>query len=345
MRNKDKISISVAILAIIVSITIPEIRIYLGLDKKTIIEEENTLKGEGRHHNKKESITEGVLRDSAKNVESIQEIDKSIITNIDTFRVRNIYDLVRRIGSNTVIYIEKGNYDLTKIPKHNNKHIELSENGSVVFKNLDNLFLKGIGSEVEVFTSKYEVDVLNFKQVNRISLENINFGHSKSVSSCSIDADVLEFNYSDDIRINNCELWGTGFVGLVLRNSRNIRIDNSRIYDCSSSAVLLNDSEDVIIKATYIENNELHTVDENGWTLIDIRGKSSIVFDNSNFRKNKAHQLIRFGDPLSDNDTSDKFVSFINTTFYMNDIYKRPEENEFTLFEDCTFDFNQFGDD
>lgn len=107
--------------------------------------------------------------------------------------------------------------------------------------NIKNLTIKGADEDnyTKIYVSPQYADVLAFESCTGITLENLQLGHYPEEGSCT--GAVLGFNDCDGITINNCDLFGCGMTGIEAIMSRNFKITNSTIRDCSFSNIWLNE--------------------------------------------------------------------------------------------------------
>jgi hypothetical protein len=166
------------------------------------------------------------------------------------YDVHNAGELIDTIGSDRVIRLYPGNYDLydaftaeelergSDNSKFSESDYQINFNRSVItFKNLENVQLIGMadsdGQQIDFITDNLDGCVLSLENCENISLANFNIGHNPRSTGCS--GDVLRLTSVSNVKIDNCRLFGCGFNGLVIKNSDNLKINNSAVVDCSYS--------------------------------------------------------------------------------------------------------------
>ena len=105
------------------------------------------------------------------------------------------------------------------------------------FQNMNNLTIRGSDEEnhTKIYIAPNYADVLLFIECTGITLENLELGHYPEEGEC--DAAVLGLIDCDKVNINNCELFGCGTTGIRAIRSKNVKVNNSTVRDCSESNV------------------------------------------------------------------------------------------------------------
>jgi len=108
---------------------------------------------------------------------------------------------------------------------------------------IQNLIIRGAdeGEYTKIYVSPRHADVLVFNYCTNITLENLQLGHYPEKGTCT--GDVLSFSDCDGITISNCDLFGCGAIGIEAVLSKNFKINNSIIRDCSENDLWLKDCE------------------------------------------------------------------------------------------------------
>ena len=77
-------------------------------------------------------------------------------------------------------------------------------------------------------------NVLNFRDCESIQLIGFTAGHTKEPGSCS--GGVLYFEGCNDVRVDNCRLYGCGILGLDVSRCTSMTFMRTEIYECSQGA-------------------------------------------------------------------------------------------------------------
>lgn len=285
--------------------------------------------------------------------------------------VDNAEDFVKAIGSNKKIILKPGIYDLssvsqdTELPK-GVTWVNVDDGQELNISKISNLIIEGsTEGKTEIVVKPRFAEVMRFKSVDNVTIRNITAGHTPAEYIC--DAGVLGFQDSEDIKIDNCELYGCGSIGLVLSYVNRLDMTNSNINHCSLRAVQIYESYDVKIRKSKISNHEAYSdiifisnskdvlieecemSDNNNleWCFFDVIGKSDVVvnkckiLNNSHsssqrFENTCLFAMVKFGDGY-DTRISVKDTEISNNVFdYLTDY------NPAVTFENCTFTGNSW---
>ena len=120
-------------------------------------------------------------------------------------------------------------------------------------KNKKDLTIRGEPG-AEIWLNWLGADLFRISGSRNILLENIVLGHyNPDNQPCSTNTILID--NSEEIKINNCNIKGSGRVGIRARNSDAILIDNSQIHDNKDFALSFNDCNLVSIRANLIADN------------------------------------------------------------------------------------------
>lgn len=116
----------------------------------------------------------------------------------------------------------------------------------LIIQNVTNLTVRGSGEErtdkVLSCVPRY-ADVLTFENCANIYVTHITAGHTQEQSQCA--GGVLHFISSQDILVEDCDLYGCGTLGVDADNSLNIQVINNLIHDCSYGGVQFSNCQNV----------------------------------------------------------------------------------------------------
>ena len=85
--------------------------------------------------------------------------------------------------------------------------------------------------------------MLTFENCANIYVTHITVGHTQEPSQCA--GGVLHFINSQDILVEDCDLYGCGTLGVDADNSLNIQVINNLIHDCSYGGVEFSNCQNV----------------------------------------------------------------------------------------------------
>ena len=116
----------------------------------------------------------------------------------------------------------------------------------LVVQNVSNLTVRGSGDaatdRVLSAVPRYAY-VLTFENCSNIYVTHITVGHTQEPSQCA--GGVLHFINSQDILVEDCDLYGCGTLGVDADNSLNIQVINNLIHDCSYGGVQFSNCQNV----------------------------------------------------------------------------------------------------
>lgn len=166
-------------------------------------------------------------------------------------RVTDVDSLLAAIGSDRVIEIADGEYNLTMARSYGKESYSDSwywEDGydgyQLRLRGLHDLRFEGSGRELcSIVTEPRYANVMHFTDCENISIADITAGHTPGEGYCS--GGVLDFADCRSIRISGCELFGCGTWGINAVNCSSLIADGCIIRNCSYGAVSASSCLDV----------------------------------------------------------------------------------------------------
>lgn len=232
----------------------------------------------------------------------------------DTVMVNNLKEFLNAVKPNTHIFLGAGTYDLedgnygyngSDYFYYADQHVPLrpgqnSPQPKPTLSSVKNLIITG-EKGAKIMTRNTEVDVLRIINCENVVFENIFFGHTDR-AGCT--ANVVFVKLSNGIKFKNCELNGSGFIGLVGEESTNIELSNSTISECTESFFTATKCDSVHFHHSIFENTkgmygftieETPTFNLNDCKILDSYFNQylfAIIDDKSNI--NITNSLIKF---------------------------------------------------
>jgi len=162
----------------------------------------------------------------------------------EVYRVKNATEFILALGDNRIIILETGPaYNISEgfrddmvwafINGEDKISVGVDYDGpSLVLNQIENLTIRSEGSRpLRLLSEATHSFVLTFEQCKNISIINLEIGHAPEQGAC--DGGVLEFIKCQDILVQQCRLFGCGTEGIRSNECRNLRCEDSDIYDCS----------------------------------------------------------------------------------------------------------------
>lgn len=263
--------------------------------------------------------------DTCENYEIYVRKDSSDIDDIllkyryiNTVNVSNIRELYEAIDNNTRIILEAGTYNISQLSfdeRHNDKinyvyNEETWEQGfydqdTICVKSVNNLIIEAKeGSDVKICTEdRYEAPI-SFESCNNVTLSGLTLGHEVEPGYCS--GAVVLLDGTRNVTIEDCRLYGSGTYGVEANYSDYINVKNTEIYECTYGLVKFYSSGN----ATFRNCNMR---DSSGFDMIDLQNVWSILFDDCNITDN----VVCYDTNALINSNGDD-VKFINCHFKGN---------------------------
>jgi len=252
--------------------------------------------------------------------------------------VRTARELIAAIGSERVIRLAPGEYVLPYLRKTEAKTATeyVSCPGYLVLHDLRNLTIEGLGEKkVQIVSEMSDAPVLVFRDSTGIELRNIEAGHTAEV--CGEPADVLTIENCRDIRVEDCVLYGTGSVGLRLKDVDGFEFVNSEITDCSLGIMTVTGSRRLAFRESRFHSNR-------SYKGIAIRGSTDVFFGRCEMTENNAYTGDPEGGVLFDVDSSEN-VRVTDSRISGNTLdyfIRRPGT---VRFSNCVMEKNEFRKD
>jgi hypothetical protein len=151
---------------------------------------------------------------------------------------------------------------------------------------------------------------MRFVGAQNVSIENLILGHTPA-GGCT--GGVIAFEQARDVRLEGSDLYGSGTIGLSLKNADGVRFVRSTIRNCTYGIVQIDHASDVTFgDSRFNDNGEYdlievagarsvrferctftgnHTVKAGGHFFFKIAADSSVIVDKPTFERNSFDQL------------------------------------------------------
>ena len=255
-----------------------------------------------------------------------------------TIAVSTAEELVDAIGSNTVIVLSNGVYNLSEIHQGAYSTGEKSwedvyDGKELWIENVHNLTIKGESAGCEIVTDPRGANVLSFYKCTGITLENITAGHTLRTGSC--EGGVFHFEDCSDIRLTNTHMFGCGTMGLGLFSVSGAKVEDSSVYECTERLLYIWDSDRVSFANCIFRDAEFLL---EGVTIYDAE---NITFDHCEFINIRLEDLgMDMVNSLFDVEESLRVA--VNNTRFINNQGRSLDPSGLVSFENNTFSGNSF---
>ena len=147
-------------------------------------------------------------------------------------------------------------------------------------------------------------------------LKGLVIGHEIEKGEC--DADVLRIDTCEDVRVEECGLFGCGADGICAEKADHLTVTKTDIYECTSSIFSLVDTgEAVFDSCRFYDNDGMFFL----WGETEVLVRDTEIFQNRN--------------PLLEGYPEDVRITFRDCTFRDNPDMGAPEDWSCVSFENC----------
>ncbi len=209
-------------------------------------------------------------------------------------RVKNATELVQALGSDRVIRLAPGRYDLSGLYVVKNRYVDWVDEYDgpcPVIKGVSNLSLIGEGEPgsgpdpgagAEIVIAPAYGWVLSFEACTGIMISGLVIGHTKP-GYCL--GGVLSFARCDDIEVRGCELYGSGTYGLGLERSSRVSIRDSVVRDCTYGLATVDRCQDLLFESTVFSGT-------GEFELFSVLASEHLLFRDCEFSRNWGYSLF-----------------------------------------------------
>ena len=214
----------------------------------------------------------------------------------EVVKVSTVDELLSAIGPDREIVLETGSYNLGEASAYGqNSHSEYYTWGQVydgyelILTNVENLAIRGSGMHVTLLeTDPRYADVIALENCTNVELADFTAGHTRDRGECS--GGVISLRRSNDIDLHGMGLYGCGVIGLETEACTGITLTDSDIYDCSSSALSLNGTQDVAVSGCRIYS--IGEEQNGGYSLFTAWDSRNICIENNEISDSEVCHLL-----------------------------------------------------
>lgn len=235
-------------------------------------------------------------------------------------QVSNARELVSAIGSNRVIELAEGDYNLSEIDPPENTHIQWVDSydgNEPQISGVQNMKIISKSNARILIRPRYAW-VMMFMNCNNLTFQNVTFGHTEG-GYCS--GGVLGFSKCQNVTISACHLYGSGTVGISFDESQNLRVISSEIFECTYALAYLTNSTNILFQKCTLRNT-------GEFDLVDISQCHNVTFKACVFKDNYSSKDFW--------NTSDLRMFNVDNTWY-NPNETGTKSSTGILIQSCTF--------
>ena len=237
------------------------------------------------------AFTLGACTGNSGNTPANDKAESTVVSTVD--------ELMSAVNDDVTILLEPGEYNITSWIYETALKAADYENGielgyrlynpvydkvligevfdgyEAAFNDVSNLTVKSKDPKnpASIIIETRCAEVMHLFNCSDVTFENLSFGHTPEAGPC--EEDVIQCEYSTDINIIGCDLYGCGVFGLTTVYCGDIYVKDSAIHDCEYGVADVNETD--MIKFTNCEINNL------GYTVL-FSSHSAVIFDECNFK-------------------------------------------------------------
>lgn len=244
--------------------------------------------------------------------------------NDDTVTVSTAAELIRAIAPDVHIILKPGDYNFSALTEEEIKSCggyvrpDSLAYGEIAIYNAPGLILEAEESgSVRLITENGYADVMTLTLCDGVVLKGLILGHEIEKGEC--DADVLRIDTCEDVRVEECGLFGCGADGVWAEKADRLTVTKTDIYECTSSIFSLVDTGEVAFDhCRFYDNGGMFFL----WGETEVLIRDTEIFQNRN--------------PLLEGCPEDVRITFRGCTFRDNPDMGATEDWPCAAFVDCT---------
>lgn len=202
----------------------------------------------------------------------------------NSLRVTNARELVQAIGSNRTVLLAPGEYLLTEAAPLSNPVVSWEpefDGPQIVIRGVSNLTLRAPKGVTLLASPRYAF-TLFFVDCRNLALEGLTLGHTEA-GECA--GGVLYLYTCADVRVEGCDLFGSGTVGISATDCFGITVRASTIRHCTRGALWALAVQGLRLEKVSIIENE-------SWPLLSLDSSPGANFDSCRIEFNTGGELL-----------------------------------------------------
>lgn len=176
----------------------------------------------------------------------------------EVIEVTNTGELLDALGSNRVIRLAEGDYNLTEAAGREvegGEWVEEFDGLALVLTGYENLALvaaDGVATRPRILVEPRYADVLRFVDSRGIRMEGLTLGHTPQPGECT--GSVLEMENCGKVKLVNLDLFGCGMDGLTLIHVEGLLADRVHIHSCTYGIAQISGCQEVSFRHCVFAN-------------------------------------------------------------------------------------------
>ena len=179
-------------------------------------------------------------------------------TELNIIKVTNVDELIAAIGSDRIISLEPGEYELSAAEDFGTASGEswywnpCHDGFELVIHDVENLEFMG-QEGAEIVTRPRYANVMSLVSCSNVSLVTVTLGHTVEDGFCT--GGVVQLDSCTGVSFHGAKLYGCGTVGIYAQNCNDVYAVGCEIYDCSNYGVSAVSCKNVVIEQSRFHSN------------------------------------------------------------------------------------------
>jgi hypothetical protein len=244
-------------------------------------------------------------------------------------RVSSPAELVRALGPERTLVLAPGTYHLADAAGLETPYVRwepVYDGVQLALSDISGLRLRAEG-DVAILAEPRYAFVLRLVRCVDVALEGLILGHTEA-GYC--DGGVLALHECEDVRLERCDLYGSGTLGVDIAQSAGVQILDSHIRECTWGGVWISDSEHVFVSGTALVENE-------GWPLLGLFSARHVYFSDCRIEGNSGDSVFAMDEYCWDVSAPRTLITFNDMTSLVSERGRQPNLSELLIGEGNRF--------
>lgn len=228
------------------------------------------------------------------------EPSQAEVPSSEAVTVKTIDEFLAALGSNKVITMEAGTYDLTTAADYGTESknpaytwLPSDDGYELKLTGLDNLILQGAGKEsTTLVTTPRLVNVFAMENCHNCSIVGLTIGHTEGGEMCR--GGVVRLDNCTNMQLVKLGLYGCGTIGVDVYGMENMIVEECEIYDCSFSGIRTYN-----LSGLTVENCQFHDLgsdDLEAYTVFMLENSQNVTIEGCSATDSIVMNLLDFDD-------------------------------------------------
>ena len=207
-------------------------------------------------------------------------------------RVSNIDEFINAVAPDAHIVMKEGVYELDSASTYGRggsaycRWEEVYDGYELVISDVENLSISAEDdADVTLSAGPRYANVLHFDNCDGLVMNDLTCGHTREPGVCS--GGVIRIENTESARINDCELYGCGIIGVDAHRCSGLYVTDCDIYECSLNAVAANGCRDI-----RISDCDIYKCGQSWGSLFDVGSTTGFAVVNCEIEDNTTQYML-----------------------------------------------------